>query len=119
MKSFDIVAVIVMFQEMVGPGVLVGLVIAALLLAVVGLLALRRAVAAGIFVRRARLPLVLGLIVWALAVLSLPGLTSGSLGRVSGAVDWTVLLLMGFAPALAVAALAFSLCVFLRRGARG
>lgn len=119
MKTFDIVAVFVMFQEMVGAGVLLALIIAALLLAVVGLVALRRALNAGTFARRARLPLLVGLAVWGLAVIVLPGMTFGSLGRVSGAVDWAVLLLMGFAPALAVAALAFSLCVFLRRGAQG
>lgn len=114
MKSFDIVAVIVMFQEMIGSGVLLALVGAALLLAVAGLLALRRAVAFDVFGRRARLPLLLGLVVWGAVVAVLPGLTSGSFDRLSGAVDWAILLAMGFAPALAVAALAFTLCVFVR-----
>lgn len=118
MKTFDIVTVAVMFQEMIGAGALLALVIAALVLLVAGLVALRRAVAQGAFVRRARLPLILGVAVWVLVVVFLPGLTFGTLSRVSGRVDWTILLLMGFAPALAVAALAFTLCVFARPGGR-
>lgn len=118
MKTFDLVAVYVMFQEMVGAGLLLVLIALGVLLAVVGILALRRALGAGTFVRQARLPLVIGVAVWGLAVLILPGMTFGSLGRVSGAVDWAILLAMGFAPALAVAALAFSVVVFAGIGER-
>lgn len=118
MKTFDIVAVYVMFQEMVGAGLLRVLIALGLLLAVVGLLALRRALMAGTFARQARLPLVVGVAVWGLAVLVLPGMTFGSLGRLRGPVDWSILLVMGFAPALALAAVAFSVVVFTGMGER-
>ncbi|MFA7430204.1 MAG: DUF5368 family protein [Rhodospirillaceae bacterium] len=118
MKTFDIIAVFVMFQEMVGVGVLWALIGAAVVLAVVGILALRRSVRAGTFGRQARLPVVVGVAVWGLVVILLPGLTFGSHARVSGAVDWTILLGMGFAPALAMAALAFSVVVFAGIGDR-